>query len=99
VLESEGILTPPDILKIAKVDDRRLKNLHNDFSDDPEMYGAIWANQEDKTEDINDLVKGRLMLMVNQLAGLSLKNGSTADVAKKMLSGLQGRKGGSPLNG
>lgn len=98
VLDMEGIIVPPDILRLA-VRDKDLKtSVHNDWSDDPTMYGAIWESEASKTEDINDLIKGRLMLLVNQLAALTLVNGETTEIAKKMLTQLNSKpQGGEPL--
>jgi hypothetical protein len=98
VLEAEGIINPPDILRIGIIGmDKRYK-VHNDFSDDPEMYNAIWDTEASKTQDINELTKDRLFLLVNQLELLQLKNGSTTEIAKKMLQNLSSTpRKGSPL--
>lgn len=98
ICEMEGIVTPPDILRIGlHASDLKVK-VGNDFGDDPELFGAIWQNEASKTEDINDLVKGRLTLLVQQLAGLQLKNGNTTDIAKRMLRNLKAKpSGGTPL--
>lgn len=97
-LELEGIIVPPDILKIATGREGLKLNIHNDYSDDPELYGAIWQAEESKTEDINSLVKERLTLLLNQLSVVQLMNGTTSEIAKKMLKGLNAHpKGGTPL--
>lgn len=88
VCEMEGIITLPDILRIGIRDPNLKVRIHNDFGDDPDMYGAIWKVESEKTEDINDLVKMRLTLLVQQLAGLQLVNGDTTDIAKRMLRNL-----------
>lgn len=91
VVEMEGIITPPDILRIGIVDNNRKYKVQTDFSDDPEMFNAIWDIEAGKTDDINQLIKERLTLLVTQLGSLKLKNGETADIAKKMLANLERR--------
>jgi hypothetical protein len=72
--------------------------VHNDFSDDPDMYAAIWETEASKTEDINDLVKARLTLLIQQLAVLKLVNGNAGGIAKRMLKSLNAAPtGGGPL--
>lgn len=88
VCEMEGLISPPDILRLGILRSDFKIQVHNDFSDDPELYGAIWQNEAAKTEDINDLVKARLTLLVQQLAALRLVNGNTDDLAKRMLANL-----------
>jgi hypothetical protein len=100
VTQMEGIITPPDILRIAMRDEDTLGKVQAGFSDDPELSQAIWSVEASKTEDINSLVKERLQLLVQQLANLRLKHGNTTDVAKKLLNNLKSRPaGGSPLHG
>ncbi len=84
VLDDEGIIVPPDILKIA-VRTKDLKaDVHNSWSDDPEMYTAIWETEDSKTEDINSTIKNNLMELFDQLESLNLVNGSTKNIIKKM---------------
>jgi hypothetical protein len=100
VTQMEGIITPPDILRIAMRDEDLLGKVQAGFSDDPEMSQAIWAMEASKTEDINNLVKERLQLLIQQLANMRLRHGNTTDVAKRLLSNLKSRPaGGSPLPG
>jgi hypothetical protein len=96
--EMEGIITPPDILRLGiQSEDFKIK-VHNTYSDDPEMYSAIWKTEADKTNEINELVKDRLTLLVQQLASLKLVNGSTANIAKRMLKNLNAAPAdGDPL--
>ncbi len=88
MLDMEGIIEAPDILRIA-VREKDLKaKIHNDFSDDPEMYSAIWSSERDKTDDINQMVKDRLFAMITQVSMLQLANGDVSDMSKKMLDAL-----------
>jgi len=87
VLDSEGIINPPDILRIAL----RIANVSSsikDFSDDPEMFSAIYDVEAGKTEDINRTIKFRTELLVAQLAALQLKNGNTQQVVDMLRQSL-----------
>lgn len=100
VLRTEGIVNPPDILRIALSDVDAAARVHENFSDDAVMSEGIWQYDAAKTEDINQLTKERLELLVEQLANLHLRNGDTGQVASKMLANLKSRPaGGSPLPG
>lgn len=98
VLKSEGIITPPDILKLALPDEETLGRVQSGFADDQVMSEAIWQTESSKTEDINTLVRERLMRLIEQLQSLDLEHGQVDDIAKKLLSTLkQQPQGGSPL--
>lgn len=88
VVEQEGMLVPPDILKLGTHDNSVVHKIQYQFSDDPEMFNMIWNEEKSKTDDINNLVKTRLTALIKQLQELPLKHGSTEDIAKKMLRSL-----------
>lgn len=88
VLKDEGILNPPDILRIGLRDKNLMANVSYDFSDDPEMFSAINKEEQSKTDDINKLVRGRLRSLILQMQKLPLRNGNVEAVAKKLLAGL-----------
>jgi hypothetical protein len=97
-VEMEGMIVPPDVLKIGMPASTAKSDVHNNFADDAIMYTAIWKNEEEKTEEINSLVKDRLIALINQLAELPLTNGDTTEIAKKMLTALNEHPaGGKPL--
>lgn len=81
VLDSEGIINPPDILRIA-LREARVSPSIEDFSDDPEMFNAIYDLESGKTEDINQTIKLKTKLLIAQLRALRLENGKTETVAK-----------------
>jgi hypothetical protein len=98
-LNDEGILNPPDILRIGLRDKDLADNARYSFSDDPEMMAAISGFEEDKTSSINSLVLNRLKDLFAQLQLLPLKNGQAVAVARKMMAGLAHQPAsGSPLN-
>lgn len=80
VLDSEGILNPPDILRIA-LRAARVSPAVEDFSDDPMMFNAIYDLEAGKTEDINQTVVLRTKMLAAQLQALNLKNGDAKQVA------------------
>lgn len=95
VLDSEGILNPPDILRIATRDRELLDRVNYDYSDDPEMFSAINQMESSKTEDINRVIKGRMQALIIQLQSLPLRNGKLEEVVKRMMASLP--KGDEPL--
>lgn len=85
VLDSEGIINAPDILRIALRAARVSPNI-TDFSDDPTMFNAVYDFETGKTEDINQSIRLKTDLLIKQMAALDLKNGNTEYVVK-MLQG------------
>lgn len=87
VLDSEGIINPPDILRIA-LRMVKVSPSMKDFSDDPMMFNAIYDVEAGKTEDINQTIVFRTELLTEQLAALQLKNGTTQQVAEMLRKSL-----------
>lgn len=83
-LDAEGIINPPDILRIA-LRSANVSTSLDDFSDDPAMFNAIYDLEASKTGEINATIKDRTVTLYNQLAALKLQNGST----EKVLAALQ----------
>jgi hypothetical protein len=83
VLDSEGIINPPDILRIALRVARVSPNMA-DFSDDPAMFSAIYDVEAGKTEDINAAIRLKTDLLVAQLSALRLENGNTQQVVNML---------------
>lgn len=87
VLDSEGIINAPDILQIA-LRRANISDAANQFSDDPEMFSAIYAVEAGKTEEINQIMRQKATMLIEQLQALQLQNGSTAQVAKTLSGSL-----------
>jgi hypothetical protein len=87
VLDAEGIINAPDILKIA-LRRANVSNAADEFSDDPDMFNAIYDVEAGKSENINAEIKERAIMMAEQLNALQLTNGSTAAVAQKLLASV-----------
>lgn len=88
VLDKEGIINAPDVLRIA-LRKARISPSIGDFSDDPEMFSAIYDVEAGKTEDINQTIKTKTQILAAQLAALQLTNGTTKQVAKMLHDSVQ----------
>lgn len=87
VLDSEGIINAPDILQIA-LRRANISDAANQFSDDPEMFGAIYDVEAGKTAEINQIMREKATMLVGQLQALQLTNGTTEQVAKTLMGSL-----------
>ena len=87
IIKSHGIQNPPDVLKIGLKGDASLiaENVAQTFSDDPEMYSAIWKVQQEKSDEIRAYVKDNLKALLNQIENLHLNNGDVSNIVKKMM--------------
>lgn len=83
VLDSEGLVNPPDILRIA-LRQARVSPAIGDFSDDPMMFNAVYDLEEGKRQDIEQSIRLKTKLLVAQLRALNLKNGSAEQVAQML---------------
>lgn len=83
VLDSEGLVNPPDILRIALRQTRVAPSIQ-DFSDDPAMFNAVYDFEEGKKQDINQSIRLKTKLLAAQLRALSLKNGAVDSVVKML---------------
>lgn len=81
-LDDEGIMNPPDILRLA-IRDSNMR-VQDDYTDDPEMFAAIYGAESSKTDSINALIRDRLAALSEQLSRLQLRTGN----AKNVISGL-----------
>lgn len=87
-LDAEGLINAPDILRIA-LRQARVSPSIEDFSDDPEMFSAIYDVEASKTEEINQTIKIKTQILSAQLAALQLQNGNTQNVAKLLGDSVQ----------
>ncbi len=87
VVDREGIVRPPDVLKVGNLEDRSGR-ISADWADDPETLAAINAADATKTAGLNAMIKDRLRLLVQQLEGLPLMRGETDKVVEKLMKVL-----------
>jgi len=89
-LKDEGIMVPPDVLRLGVTGGENIwERVQGTFSDDPEMFAAIFAVEKAKTEEINQLVKDRLRRLLVTLDSLPLNTGDAKDSVKNMLAAIQ----------
>jgi hypothetical protein len=89
ILDSEGILNPPDILRIATRDHELVDRADYGFSDDPATFAAISQMEASKTDDINQIVAGRMRALLSQLQSLPLRHAKVeATLVARMLKNL-----------
>jgi hypothetical protein len=83
VLHAEGIADPPDVLRLGLRGDVA-ERIRSEYADDPEMYGAIWKEQQGKQTDLRDMLRRNIAEMTLQLKLLPLNNGTTQDVVARL---------------
>lgn len=83
VLDQEGIVNPPDVLRIAGQAETA-QRINQDFSDDPEMFSAIWKEEQAKGADIDQFVRGNMRKLLQQVVQLPLTNGQTGHIRHLM---------------
>jgi hypothetical protein len=92
VLGQEGILKPFDVLRLAFNKDEASK-VDAEYADDPEMYSAIYKNQQEKTDELRAVYLENILALASQLKLLPLQQGSTKELVnqlEKIVSGTGG---------
>ncbi len=85
VLKEEGFITPPGILKIALNADFSAK-VQSTFADDPALFAGMYQAQQEKTDEIETILKRQLADLTSQLERLPLQTGSTAELVTRLRS-------------
>jgi hypothetical protein len=94
VLSDEGLLTPPDVLRIALHGQvQNLIQVQAAFADDPDLMGSIYAVAQEHTGDIDTAIKSNLLALAAQLDSLELRNGDARRLAGLMTRSLAGQLG------
>ena len=83
VLDQEGLINPPDILRIA-LRQARISPSIDDFSDDPTMFNAVYDLEEGKRADIEHTIRLRTKMLAAQFTALKLENGNVENVVKML---------------
>ena len=86
ILAEEGIVNPPDVLRIGLTDD---SDPFSYWVDDPDLYASMFAMQEERTGEIKSMLKENLQQLLEQLADLQLENGDTAELKKIVESRIE----------
>jgi hypothetical protein len=87
VLDQEGIINAPDVLKIA-LRKANVSDAANEFSDDPDMFNAIYDVEAGKTAEVDDIIRAKVQMLLGQLQALQLQNGATGAVVKTLAASL-----------
>jgi hypothetical protein len=83
ILDQEGYIEAPDVLKIA-LNANKKDSVRYGFSDDPEMFQAIYDVQKGKTEDIVHVIRDGLLALRQQLQALRLQSGTTDEIVQRL---------------
>lgn len=86
VLDSEGIINPPDVLKIAVRGRPADYDPVADYVDDPVMFTAIHEFEAGKTDSINDRVHAAIKRLAEQLDALPLRSGNSRDALRSVVN-------------
>jgi len=87
VLDQEGIINAPDVLKIA-LRKANVSNAAAEFSDDPNMFNAVYDVEAGKSAEIDDIIRAKVQMLLGQLQALQLRNGATGAVVKTLAASL-----------
>jgi len=85
VLKQEGILTPPDVLRIAGLPPANFGSM---ATDDPEQFAATYQRQQEASQDIVDALQEQLQALLGQLSSLKLEHGSTKDLLARVAGSI-----------
>lgn len=88
VLDREGLINPPDILRIA-LRQARVSPSIDDFSDDPTMFNAVYDLEEGKRADIENTIRMRTKMLAGQFKALKLENGQVDKIVKMLESAAE----------
>ncbi len=87
VLDQEGIINAPDVLKIA-LRKANVSDAANEFSDDPDMFNAVYDVEAGKAAEVDDIIRAKVQMLLGQLQALQLRNGATGAVVKTLAASL-----------
>ena len=75
ILKQNGILEPPKILSFAEYSSTNpVLDLDTAFVDDPAMFEAAWANQQNRKFDIEAFLVDRTQSLIQELASIPFEN-------------------------
>lgn len=77
ILAEEGIVNPPDVLRIGLVDNA---DPFSPWVDDPDLYASMFATQTEKTDLITNMLKENLQELLEQLSEVPLTVGDASEI-------------------
>jgi hypothetical protein len=81
ILQDAGLTTAPPPLDFVEVPSSGFDSM---IADDPAMYEAVWSIQRSNADGITEYARARATLLTSQLQKITLKNGSTEDILKRL---------------
>ena len=88
ILDAEGIINAPDVLKIAQRADPT-SQIAGQFDEDPEMFQMVWQYEQEKTDSILNILAARTKALITQVAQLPLSGGKNKKFADDLLRKLK----------
>ena len=92
VLNREGIINPPDVLRLGI---RMQPQVDPGMADDPEVYQALWQGQSSGEQELKDMMVRELTALAGQLQLLPLQNGTVSALLQQVQAAIK-RVGGGP---
>lgn len=83
MLTEEGVVNPPDVLRIA-IQDVSIEDPLGGDTEDPAMYAAFYESQRSKSAEITAMLKRQITELFAELESLTLHNGDTTDLLRKL---------------
>lgn len=83
MLSEEGVVNPPDVLRIA-IQDVSIEDPLAGDTEDPTMYAAFYESQRSKSEEITAMLKQQINELFEQLQSLVLSEGDVGDLFGRM---------------
>lgn len=83
MLTEEGVVNPPDVLRIA-IQDTNIEDPLAGDTEDPAMYAAFYESQRSKSAEISAMLKQQINELFEQLESLTLSEGNTSGLLSKM---------------
>lgn len=87
-LDAEGIIHPPDILKIATDRSHFAGRVPDTYTDDPDMFAAISDFEDRKTAAITEILHENLAKLAMQLNSIPFREGDGKGAVKRLFSGF-----------
>jgi hypothetical protein len=88
---NEALLVPPDVLQFAIIEPYNTDPAA-EFSDDPEMYNAVWDSQRAKSDEVTQMLKRELMELFAQVSALPLRNGNAKNLQDRLRKAVRKRR-------
>lgn len=82
VLRDEGIKTPPDVLKIGLWD--QPADYAGMSTDTPELFQAEFEVQADESKEIEEMLKTRIRVLMEQLESVPFSHGTGIDLLSRV---------------